>query len=213
MLKKLLICTALLAVSTAALSHASYKDEYNSAPFTPVAPTLSYTNTVFYAGPYAGLSVGPRVSITKNPSTYVGIEGTLSVGYSVIPYPNFYFAGEAFGGNSANVQTYQDALFQAYSPRTSWGYGVGVIPGIIFNGNVLGYLRLGVMTTRFRDVAESGNTNTNILGAQAGLGAQTSLCPNLDIRGEYIYNQYRSYRTISITRSHQFNVGLVYKFL
>jgi opacity protein-like surface antigen len=213
MFKKLLIAsTVLVASSTVAFAgHASYKGDYKGEQLAPVAPCATAS---FGVGPYLGLSIGPRVNVTTIPSSFVGFDGTASLGYGMMAYPNFYLAGEIFGGGSANIKAYKNA--NGTSPRSTWNYGASVLPGVMINNDVLGYLRAGVVRSRFTSVRPNGSTvssNKNLTGFQVGGGAQTNVAPNLDVRGEYVYSQYQNTSVLNKVQGHQFNLGLVYKFM
>ncbi|EKD71436.1 MAG: hypothetical protein ACD_46C00181G0001 [uncultured bacterium] len=72
---------------------------------------------------------------------------------------------------------------------------------------VLTYLRAGVVRARFSDMS------TNKTGWQIGLGGQTNIYQNWDLRGEYVYSQYQSISGIGKPASDQVNLGIVYKFV
>lgn len=166
------------------------------------APCPACVHTTFNTGAYVGFGVGSRVNYLSAPAVYTGVEGTLFAGYSML-WDQVYGALEIFGQDSAEVNNYnQPSLGGATS---SWGYGLSVIPGYLISDNVLGYLRLGVVNTRFT----TGNQNTT--GGQVGLGMQTALTNCWDLRGEWVYSFYNSIR-IGVPRSQQFNLGLLYKF-
>ncbi len=154
----------------------------------------------YYNGPYLGVSLGDRVNYTSTPTVYNGLEGNLSAGYAFV-MESFYFAGEIFVGDSAVLQNYANNG----SARSTWSYGLSLIPGILMNDTVLGYLRLGILNTNFT------TNNNNATGGQVGLGLQTAITERWDLRGEYIYDFYRSVSYIGNPKSAQFNLGLVYK--
>lgn len=202
MFRKLVIASAVLALSSGVAFAGNYKGDYKGE-----APCPTYT---FGTGPYVGFSVGPRVNLTGTPTSYVGLEGTLSAGYGAMLAPNFYLAGEILVADSANLKDFeytQPGLNTQIGSRSSWSYGLSVLPGVMINDHVLGYVRLGVIRTRFSD---QGSNNT---GGQIGLGAQTNVYQNWDLRGEYVYSQYNSVSGIGKPMSHQFNLGVVYKFI
>jgi len=200
MFKKLLIASIILAASNSAFAMKSYKGDYKAEAMPCPA---------WMAAPYIGLSVGPRVVITGAPSAYTGLEGTLSAGYGALLSPAFYLAGEIFVGDSANLKDFKTvgATGTLVGPRTSWSYGLDIIPGYLITNDVLGYLRAGVVRTRFSDIG------TNKTGWQVGIGGQTTFMPNWDLRGEYVYSQYNRTTQLGRPLSHQFNLGVVYKFI
>ena len=199
MFKKLVIASVVLAASSSvAFAGHNYKGDYKGE-----MPCPAYQ---YMTGPYVGLSVGPRVNYAGDPAIYKGFEGTVSAGYGAMWYPSYYLAGEIFGASSANLDNYKNAT--GLSVRSSWSYGASLIPGIMITDHVLGYVRGGVVRTRFKDIS------TNRTGWQLGIGGQTNVYENWDLRGEYVYSQYGSVVTnLGRIRSDQFNLGVVYKII
>jgi opacity protein-like surface antigen len=174
-----------------------YKGEMAAAP----CPACMHTN--FNTGAYLGLSVGSRVNYLSRPIVSTAIDGTIFGGYSML-WDQFYGALEIFGQDDGVINNYRSTKFGSSS--SSWGYGLSVLPGYLISDNVLGYLRLGVVNTRF-----NGHNNSNSTGGQVGLGMQTALTNCWDLRGEWIYSFYNSI-TAGVPRTQQFNLGLLYKF-
>ena len=169
---------------------------------------LATTSTVALAtqatpAPYLGASVGV-VDNTSGAGSFRGMPLTVNAGYGGVINQNFYLAGELSGVlgtmtlNSHPTRTNR-------SLRTTFGYGASIIPGVMISDRTLAFARLGVVKTRFTNYT---NTAT---GGQAGLGLQTALTQNLDIRGEYDYTKYGRFSGVSV-KSDAFNLGLVYKF-
>lgn len=200
MLKKIFItATALLATTSIAFAHAkNYKDYKDQAPLQ--CPTYEFT-----AAPYLGLSIGSRTNFAPSGASYHGFEGTLSAGYAAMLNPDWYLAGEVFVGDSANIDNFRDASGDGV--RTSWNYGLSLIPGYMITNHVLGYVRVGAQRARF---STEGTSKT---GWHTGVGLQTNLYSNWDLRGEYVFSKYASISGLGKPRSNQFNLGLVYKFL
>ena len=73
----------------------------------------------------------------------------------------------------------------------------------MLNEKAVIYMRLGIIDSRF------SYSNQNVVGGQVGLGLQTMICQNLDLRGEYIYSRYSSIDNFSSPNSDAFNLGLV----
>lgn len=166
--------------------------------------------------PYVGASVG----ITNNTSevkvigssfsggAYRGVPFNVFAGYGGTVNQNFYLAGEL----NATVGTAN--ISDDTQLRTSYGYGASIIPGVMLNNGTLAYARAGVVRSRFEN-----STNEMQTGGQFGLGMQTCLTQNVDIRGEYDFVAYKakSYTVggTSISsgpRADQVSLGLVYKF-
>lgn len=203
MFKKLLIASVVLAGTTSiAFAHVSYKGERRDYKAEVVPPCPCYQ---YVAGPYLGLNLGVRDNISGAPAAYKGIEGTISAGYAGMLSPQFYLAAEVFAGDSFRVKDYTRP--GSGSARSTWSYGLDIIPGVMLTDYVLGYLRAGVIQTRFN------NVGVNKTGWQVGIGGQTNLCGNWDLRGEYVYSQYGNVSTVGHVLADQFNIGIVYKFV
>ncbi len=194
MFRKLIIASTVLAITASPAFAGNYKGDYKGeAP----APCVTYNPAI---APYIGMSIGGRNTFSSAAPAYSGILGTLSLGYGGIVAPNWYLAGEGFVDGSINVSNVS-AL------KTTWDYGLSVLPGYLITDNLLGYLRLGAIETRF------STQNTWKVGYQVGLGGQTNLWQNWDMRAEYVYTGYShvNYLTGS-PKSSSVNFGLIYKF-
>lgn len=159
----------------------------------------------FKAGPYVGASLGLQQNITGTPTIYSGLEGTLSLGYGHLWNQRYYLAGEVFGGDSVKLKDYPE-ISTGNSVRSTWSYGVDVLPGFMINKNALVYARGGVVRSRFNEI------DAEKTAWQIGLGGQTNVYKNLDLRAEYIYSLYQNIEGIGKPQINQFNVGLVKKF-
>lgn len=204
MFKKLVIATAVLAASSSIAFAANYKGDYKGEKMAP-CPTYSYT-----AGPYIGVSIGPIINVTSAPMAFEAFSGTLSVGWAGMLTPSFYLAGELFGQGNASIKNYS---VNNASAKSTWTYGLDVIPGYMLTDYVLGYLRLGVGRAQFSESGPSGNSNNNSTAWRLGVGGQTNLYQNWDLRGEYVYNGYGSVSNVGKVQSSQFNIGVIYKFI
>ncbi len=211
MFKKLLIASVVLAASTGvAFASHHHNGDYKGEQAAPVTykdqqPCPTYT---YLTGGYLGASVGPRVNVAGSPLAYEGIEGTIFGGYGAMVAPSFHLAGELFVQDSANVKDFKSAG-NLTGVRSSWGFGASILPGYMINDHVLGFVRAGVVRTRFSDTG----VRSNATGWQLGAGMQTSVYENLDVRGEYVFSDYQKITSIGRPVAHQVNVGLVYKFL
>lgn len=200
MLKKILVSGVVLALtSSAALAGHNYKGDYKGEVVAP-CPTYQYLT-----GPYLGLSAGVRNNYTGAPVVYKGLEGTISAGYSALLTPSFYLAGEIFAGDSIKLKDYKAA--DGSGAKSTWSYGISLLPGYMITDHVLGYVRLGGLNTRFSD---QGTTKS---AWQVGVGGQTNVYENWDIRGEYVYSNYSKVSAIGKVQVDQFNLGVVYKFV
>jgi opacity protein-like surface antigen len=181
--------------------HSDYKGEV-----TPVAVGAAPTATPcatspFATGAYVGFGVGSRINYLSNAATFNAVEGSIFGGYGMM-WDQVYGALEIFAHDEAELSNHRNDVGSASS---TWGYGISVLPGYMINDSVLGYLRLGVVSTRF------STGNNSVTGGQAGFGLQTALSSSWDLRGEYVYSFYNSIRSGN-PKAQQFNLGLVYKF-
>lgn len=203
MFKRLLVTSVVLAVSSnVAFAGHNYKGEKDYKGERAPCPTYQYMT-----GPYLGLSAGVRNNYTGTPVVYQGIEGTISAGYGALLTPAFYLAGEIFGGDSAKIKDYTITGGGSTGVKSTWTYGASIIPGYMITDQVLGYVRLGAANTRFSDQSK------NKSGWQVGVGGQTNVYENWDVRGEYVYSNYGSVTGIGKPQANQFNLGVVYKFV
>lgn len=161
------------------------------------------STTVFASGvPYVGAGIGIKTN-TANSVNYRGVPGKFFAGYGAIITEGIYLAGELSGTVGA-ISITDNGL------KSTYGYGLSVIPGVVISEHTMGFARLGVTRTRF---TPTGAGSSTITGGQIGLGLQTSLMQNWDIRGEYTYTAYNSLkRTSGSPRSDEATLSLVYKF-
>lgn len=150
--------------------------------------------------PYLGGAVGLVNNSSDYNTDYRGISGTVFGGYGGIVSPCTYLGGEVFV--VPGTLTMSESSFL----KTSWSVGASFIPGYMLNDKTMAYARFGVVDSHF---TTSGQTKA---GGQAGLGLQTTLCQNWEVRGEYTYSKYGSSSGITSPASDGFNLGLVYRF-
>jgi len=166
---------------------------------------LASATTVALANgtPYVGAGLGIKAIGGERYTPF-----NVFAGYGAIVSPGLYLAGELNADiTSANLS---DTDFF----KTTYGLGASVIPGLMLSDNTMLYGRLGLVRAKFR----TPNSLEN--GGQLGVGLQTRVTQNLDLRGEYIYTKYSSFSyrvdgvkiNISSPTADQFNLALVYKF-
>lgn len=166
-----------------------------------------------HPAPYVGASLGviANTSSIKGSGSnavgnYRGVPFNVFAGYGGVINQGLYLAGEM-------AATLGTGDLQDHGMKTSYGYSASVIPGVMLSERTLAFVRAGLVRAHF------SKQNTNSTGGEIGVGMQTSLTQNLDVRGEYDYVGYRSINgtvsganyTVS-PRSDQFNLGLIYKF-
>lgn len=155
------------------------------------------SGAVFAEGtPYVGGSLGVAdLGIHSGGNVQAGAIGKLFGGYGSTfgVNKNIYLGGEL------NI----DLAHYPYNTGATYGLGASFIPGVMITKYTMIYGRIGIETNR--------NTHSSItyFGNQLGLGMQTSLAKNWDIRGEYVrYSNVNG----NMSGNSQLNLGLVYKF-
>lgn len=166
-----------------------------------VSAILAVTSSVALANPapYVGGSIGINSNSVKNVSGHsrsIPLSGF--AGYGGLVNQNIYLGGEVFGTVAAKK-------FNGNGLQSRYSFGASVIPGVMITDHTMAFARAGVVRTRFKGEDKGRN------GAQIGLGVQTSLTSNVDLRGEYDYTRYRSVHNYK-PQANAFTVGLVYKF-
>jgi len=166
---------------------------------------LALTTGASFASPapYVGAGLGVTVNTSKNFGYYRGVPFNVFAGYGGVVNQNFYLAGEvAATVGTAEISNSSNGL------KTSYGYGASVLPGFMLSDHTLAFARAGVVRSRF------SNPGTTVTGGQFGLGLQTTLAQNIDLRGEYDFTAYRSINRSGLSsspRSDAANLALVYK--
>jgi opacity protein-like surface antigen len=150
----------------------------------------SASNIALAATPYVGGSLGVTDLGVSSGKLNAGAIGKLFGGYG----STFGMNKNIYLGGELNI----DLAHYPYNSGATYGLGASIIPGYLLTKDTMVYGRVGIETERH---TKSTFTHT---GAQLGLGLQTRLAKNWDIRGEYV-------RTTSWNNS-QLNLGLVYKF-
>ena len=160
--------------------------------------------TAVNAAPYVGASVGVTVNsstnaVGGNPGVFRGIPVKVFAGYGSMLSQAFYLAGELTGTlGTGEIST-------SNNMKTSYGFGLSVLPGVMLNDNAMAYARVGYVKSRFSSL------NSMVNGAQFGLGLQTSVTQNMDVRGEYAYTDYANVGSVRSPRADEYTLGLVYK--
>ena len=201
-MKKLLIATAILAASS--------------------------TVAMAAGAPYVGVGLGLNSasnSISINNGTTIknlGARGALFdvfAGYGIVVNQNIYLGGEVFGSATSAQGKITAPNGNFVRVQTKNSFGISLMPGVMLGEHTLAYLRAGIVRTSFNAANNSAGVyvskNKSVNGGQLGLGLQTSLAQNIDLRGEYVYTSYRSFNVGAAKvspNSDQFNLGVIYKF-
>ena len=141
------------------------------------------------SGPYAGGSIGITTN-TANATMYGFFRGaplSIFVGYDGTFSNQFYLAGELTGTMATGEITNHGSV------KTSYGYGLSLLPGFMFTDQTVGLVRFGLQRAHFPEVKSPlGSESRYSTGAVIGLGLKTTVTQNIDIRGEYDYVAYRN---------------------
>lgn len=154
------------------------------------------------SAPYLGFSTGVTTNTASDGGSYRGAPITLLGGYGAIVNQSIYLGGEVFA--TLGTMTLSNNNAGMYSLKSSYGYGASFMPGVMLADRTMVFARLGLVRTRFPNMSANSN------GTQVGLGLETSLIQNWDVRSEYDYTKYNTVRGMS-PRSDSFNLGFVYK--
>ena len=148
--------------------------------------------------PYAGFGGGMRDNI-KNTKSSRGIDGNVFAGYGAMFNPAVMIGGEVFF-TPGNMPVNNNGL------RTTYGVGLSFLSGLLISDHTLAFMRVGFVNSHF-------TTGIKKSGGQLGLGLQTGLTQNWDLRAEYIYSAYGALKGIGAPKSDQAMMSLVYKFI
>ncbi|HEX4044647.1 MAG TPA: outer membrane beta-barrel protein [Gammaproteobacteria bacterium] len=167
--------------------------------------------------PYLGASVGIANNTSSNaignlPGYARGVPFEVFAGYGGVISESLYLGGEITG----TVATAE--ISSSGGVKTTYGYGASIMPGIMLSDHTLAFVRAGVVRSQFSSVDDKAT------GGQFGVGIQTLLTQNIDLRLEYAFTAYQSVGKVTnvggnvidgkldAPRSDAFNIGLVYKF-
>src|SRR5439155_26844016 len=90
--------------------------------------------------------------------------------------------------------------------ETTYGYGASIIRGLVLSDHTVAFARARVIRSHF------AKTKT---GGQVGVGIQTALTQNVDLRGEYDFAAYGTFKRQGFKnepRTDAFNLSAVYNF-
>jgi len=151
--------------------------------------------------------LGPSLFYQHNSashSSFSGLHPRLSLGYGSM-MGDYYLGGEIFAIPFTAVMSNSNSN-GAVSAKTTHGFGISFIPGVMVNDTLLAYLRLGVISSKF------SAPNTMKTGGQAGLGLKVPLSTRWDMRAEYIYTAYQSISGLGSVKANEIGIGFVYNF-
>ena len=179
----------------------------------------------------AGFGVNHQLFEDKIEGATIDFGGTgaifnVNAGYGALVAPRIYLGGELLANaTTSNVEGMKlDDDSVSLKLKTKYSYGASIIPGVMISDNTMAYARVGIVRTRFdvkqtadfdaTDLFPTGSDQNTVTGGQFGLGMQTKVINNVDLRGEYVYSSYHSFNTMDNNidpSSGQATVGVVYK--
>lgn len=141
--------------------------------------------------PYLGGSIGIADIENLNNHTSSGALGKIVGGYGSLVgiNNNIYVGGELNADLGLGYSSYNG---------TTYGLGASFMPGLMITPEIMLYGRAGYQATR------STKSSTISYDAQLGLGLQTALSKNWDVRTEYV--------NVFGIENRQVNLGFIYKF-
>lgn len=148
-------------------------------------------------------------SFYSKPVRYEGVSPKVAVGVgSVTPNP-FSIDAELWAA-PINPLTIHNRHFTTPGLRPSYSYGIGILPSYRLDNVIRAYLRLGAVSTHFKDL---GVTRA---AWQAGAGAEVSFdCLRLNawaVRAEWNYAKYQSISGIGNVSDGEYTIGGIYRF-
>jgi len=153
------------------------------------------------ASPYVGAALGVNTLTSTSGTNYRGVPVDVFAGYGATINTNLYLAGEVFvTPMTGTISSSNNNL------RTTYGFGASILPGIMFSDHTLGYIRAGLVRSHFSSIGE------NKTGGQLGVGMQTSVAQNIDLRTEYVFTAYNKVSPAKSPKSDAFKLALIYKF-
>lgn len=209
MFKKLLLASASIALLSSSFT-VSASQISSAAPYFGLEAgyDLSNLKNTFSSDLFS--STETTYNFGKHVNGYLG--GAFA-GYAWNFNNGFYLAGELSG--EVNSNRHSDVLFTnvfqgdaaeiGFNSQKLYSVGFSVLPGFHVNTDSLIYGRVGTVYSRFKSnlyqtldtgaILEStnkGGYNNGFWGMQLGLGYQVKIQPNLSLRAEYDYTDYRS---------------------
>ena len=142
--------------------------------------------------------------VSGSHTTHVAAYPKVALGFANLAN-SIYFAGEVFAV-PISWTLKNNHNNEASSARISRAFGASILPGFIANPNVIGYARIGIVTSLF------SSPNVYQTGGQLGLGLQSYFAKSWAFRAEYDFSAYRYIRGIGSPHVNEVGVGLIYFF-
>lgn len=213
-----------------------YEDGYDDAmEDCPCPPRIGLIGSGYYLGGELGLdSYTSRthvflenMNVAKLHSSATGGLVNIFAGYGQNFRNNYYLGGEVFAGSrcaddSDTINTLGSWNTAKFSAGTT--YGFGVMPGYRLNSGHLMFLRVGYTRTEFtlKETSTGAFNNSSKVsnwsnGVSYGLGMQSNLYKDFDVRVAYNHTCYNSFTnpttgTQSTPSSNEVTLGLLYNF-
>jgi opacity protein-like surface antigen len=159
-----------------------------------------FAGAQFYIAP----GVGYEDVRTKHNSRFDGLFPRLAIGYGGYFYPWLVLMGEVFG-SYRTIDLNNEPKF-GYSVKTNANYGISLLLGYALEENLLPYLRLGLIWNDFDKL------DTTKKGYEIGIGLQTNLNCNWDVRGEWDYIKTKEIDNVGEVQLAFFAIDFMYRF-
>jgi hypothetical protein len=156
---------------------------------------------------HAGLYLAPTIvyeSISVPDVGFNGVGPRLTLGYQDYIYNQITGAAEIFA--SPSVFSVYNNPNNNGSLRITYAYGASFLPGYNFDNSIIGYLRIGIIRSRFDNIGVIRS------GGQYGMGIQWVLTTDWSARVEYAYAKYNNITPLGHPDESQYSLGLMYRF-
>lgn len=183
----------------------------------------------FYVGANVGasgnfFSVHDAFGHTINQGEVSPLVG-LFAGYGHLFAQYNYLGAEIYAnttlGDATSNTTVLDSGGTHIGLQTRQSYGASIIPGMVLTNDVLGYIRIGAVWTKYYALVNNAfarhNNNNTQLGWELGIGTRINITDKIDMRLEYDFDKYRSYYT-TVNGYHvnslgdRATLGVIYRF-
>jgi opacity protein-like surface antigen len=156
----------------------------------------------------AGFYVAPTIvyeTLSVPGIGYNGVGPRLTLGYEDMLTQLIYAGAEVFT-SPTTFKVYNNPN-NIGSLRITYSYGASILPGFNIDNTIVGYVRLGLVRTRF------DNLGVIKSGTQYGVGVQWILTDLWRARFEYSLTKYNNIANIGHPDGNTTSIGLMYRFI
>lgn len=168
-----------------------------------VSAGVAMANPAPYVGASLGVNLNSPTDSSSFTSSFRGAPIGVLAGYGGSINDYYYLAGELDATLLTSTMSGNGLL------KSTYGYGVSVLPGVMLSEHTVAFARVGLVRTQFSNIEKYAT------GGQVGLGLQTNVTQNLDVRAAYDFTAYNAMNTYAgsiAPRSDVTTLSLVYKF-